>query len=534
MKTTKIIRYFGFGLLILSTVLLLYLFSFSILKDTKARSTDQYAVLEIAADSTKFPQTDFDALFSKLNLVSSSVQIDAGAPAAEQEEQIAAAARETGSDHIILFARKDACMPALSAALSQAGITSVILLSPTQDVNGNADSFGTYQPDLPVAVFDADTKYSTSLYERLSGEDATLFPGFKDDGKMPAEVFISPDGSRYLSKWNLSGNTAADQSILPFLPQVQIKIGEYISTYVFDPSVIPTADSRSQVGTVHIVKTLAAAFLAAGLLMFFASIPKSRRETEQAVTKAAQAESMAGASAAEATAPSALRGGLSESTSPAVIERARARAFLLSLLISVLFSAGTIALYLSGRQFAPDILGSWPVLYYASCAVFLFRFFPKTISSGRIPFRRLVFSGFLAFFFITGIFLFTVMNSPLIGNTFTGLHGILLAGVFLFLLILSWVRMSADEQSYSEKFRQNSRTGARSGWYQNIPLILPYAAVLILLLVQRRTVLCFQSLYLLTGLLAGIWVRSVFRRTSGTEWLAAAAFAAFYSLIAFA
>ena len=93
MKITKLIRYVGFGLLILSVILLIYLFSHTLQMDRTAESPDRYAVLEIAADLSGFPQTDYDVMFAKMNLVSDFVEIDADASLQEQQNQIAAAAR---------------------------------------------------------------------------------------------------------------------------------------------------------------------------------------------------------------------------------------------------------------------------------------------------------------------------------------------------------------------------------------------------------------------------------------------------------
>src|SRR5665647_2848743 len=108
MKTTKIIRYIGLSLLILSMMLMLYLYSYTQFKAASAGSADQYAVLEVSTGTAKFPRTDYDVLFSKLKLASSSIQIDAALSVESQQKQISAAIDGMKSDHVIIFAWKDA------------------------------------------------------------------------------------------------------------------------------------------------------------------------------------------------------------------------------------------------------------------------------------------------------------------------------------------------------------------------------------------------------------------------------------------
>lgn len=522
MKITKMIRYVGFSLLILSVILLIYLFSHTLRMDRTSDSPDRYAVLEIAADLSGFPQTEYDVMFTKMNLASDFVKIDADASLLEQQSQISSAALATGSDHVILFAWGDTCIPALSAAISNQGIASVILLSPDLTAGSEVEEFGTHMPDMPVAIFDVNTGNSISLYERLSGEDASLFPGLSGDGLISSAAFISPDGSRYLYQWEIPAGTKSGHTVLMFLPQVQIKIGEYISTYVTGPEIVQYTDSRAQVAGVQIIKVLAAAFLSAGLFLFFASIPKSRKDTPD--SSSASGASMTEVDKAPVRTPAVDK---------AAIDKARARVMLLSALAAGVFSVLLIILYSLDIKITPTLLAVWPLVYYAVSAVFLARFFPASMVNKDVPSRRLLFSGGLAILFLAGIFLFTNMYNVSIVEIFTGLHGLLLALAFLLLFILSWIRMSTDAKVRHEKFGENSRITKIRGWYQYLTLGFPYAAVLVFLMITGRRALSISCLFLLAVLLAGIWIRYIFRRTSGTEWIAAITFAAFYSFIAF-
>lgn len=522
MKITKTIRYIGLSLLIFSVILLIYLFSHTLLMDRVTDSPDRYAVLEISADLSGFPQTDYDVLFARMNLVSDFVKIDADASLQEQQDQISAASLATGSDHVILLAWGDTCIPALSAAISNQGIASVILLSPDLAEDSAVEEFGTHKPDMPVAIFDVNTQNSTSLYERLSGEDASLFPGLSGDGLISSTVFITPDGSRYLSQWEIPAGTKSGQSVLMFLPQVQIKIGEYISTYVTGPEIVRNTDSRSEVASVQIIKVLAAAFLSAGLFLFFASIPKSRRDTPDSRSAAGTALTANDKAPIRTTA-----------IDKAAIDTARARGILLSALAAIVFSAALIILYSLDIEITPILLAVWPLVYYAVSAVFLARFFPVSMVNTAVPARRILFSGGISILFLSGIFLFTNMYNVSIIETFTGLHGLLLALFFLLLFILSWICMSTDVQVRREKFGESSRISKYRSWYQYVTINFPYAAVLLFLLATGRRALSIQCVFLLAVLLVGIWIRYIFRRTSGAGWFAAITFAAFYSVIAF-
>ena len=506
MKATKTIRYIGFSMMILSLLLLLYLYSYTQFKETRASSADQYTVLEISADTAKFPRTDFDVLFSKLGLASSSVLIDAASSVELQQNQISAAIDGMESDHVIIFAWKDACIPALSASLTHPDIDSVILLSPEVTGSDAMEMFGTHQPAIPVAIFDVDTKYSASFYERLSGEDATLFPALKDNGITAAAVYISPDGNRYLSQWGFLGQSNTARSVIAFLPQVQVKIGSYISSYVFDPASKPEADSRSAVAAVQIVKILAVTFMTAGLLMFFASIPKTVHNPDKAI----QTEITSG-----------------------TMDRARRRVFMIRALIAAGFSAVLLLLYFLNLSIAPVFLAAWPLLYYAAGAVLMFPFSHKHFANTRVPVKRLLFSGFIGFLTVSDVILIRIMYSVSVEKTFFGLQGIILLLFVLLLFVFSWIRLSTDWEDLDVRLGEDRRTAKMRGWYQHVSIAFPYAVNLIFLLATGRRLLSLQCIFLIAVLLAGIWIRHIFRRTSGTQWIAAIMFSIFYSVIAF-
>jgi len=526
MKTTKIIRYAGLGLVILSAMLLLYLYSYTFTKDKTASSPDQYAVLEITSGSSAFPQTDYDVLFSKLALRSDAVRIDTNDTVQNQQKRITDAMESMGSDHIILFAWEEASIPALSNALSNPAAASVILVSPSLSESDVMEVFGTHLPNIPVAIFDVNTIFSSSLYERLSGEDTTLFPGLKDEGKLSPTVFISPDGSRYLSQWDFIGQNKLSRSALTFLPQVQIKIGEFISTYVFDPA-LPDISSRSVVALEQTTKLLAVTFLATGLLLFFASIPKSGRRKEKNI-RTIQTPLERKSKPEPDQIPDQIPDRMQDRSPTAV----RRKAFLLFSLVCVLFTSALLLFYHFDLRFSQTVLAAWPVVYFAAAGVLFVKHFFASRVRMRIPARRLLFSGLLAILLLSGILLLMIMHAISPGDIFSGTRGILLFLLCLFLFAANWVQMS-PESIPDRTAEGNSHNAQRLVWLQWGGFLFPYFTLMIYLLVNGKRLYFAQSTVLLAAVCLGLWLRFIFRRISGTTWMAAIVFAVFYTLTAF-
>lgn len=528
MKMTKLIRYIGLGLLILSVLMLLYLFSFTLFKDSKPASSDRYAVLEITEGSNIFPRTDYDVLFAGMNLVSSSVKISADSSAETEQEKIAAAIDASGSDHVILLAWEKAAVPALTAALNRTDVASVILLSPTLTGTDAMESFGTHQPDIPVAVFDVKTVYSKSLYERLSGEDATIFEGLTDSGIMPAEVFISPDGSRYLSQWSLTGRVNFDRYVLTFLPQVQSRIGEYISGFIQHAPLASSMACRNHVAFAQSVKIIAAVFLTAGLFLFFASISKAKRPAggQSSLPPAATpgADVSAGPFQGQAAdkGPDILRG------------RTQRGRFFLHAAAAVLVSGALLFLYPGHLFLGKILLACWPLLYYAASDILLVRFVPQSLIRGHIPGGRMRMSLTVALLFLAGVFLLKAMHVYSVGQSNSALSNLLPGAFAASLFVLGWIAVSAEAVLMNRKESGDGVCLDASRWYRTGTILLPYAAVLVFQLAARQAGLrILYTVFLLAVLYAGFWLRRIIRRTSGTEWMAAAAFSVFYTMIVF-
>lgn len=545
MKTGKIIRYIGLGMLILSVVFLMYLYSYTLFKDTKAASKDRYAVLEVSSDSGRFPRTDFDVLYAKLEVASQCVIIDASASIEEQKKQITAAMQTMESDHIILIARNDACIPALYSSSSATGAASVILLTPGLSEKDDIEVFGTLLPDIPVAVFDADTSISSLLYERLSGEDTTLFPGFTDNSVLSPTVNISPDGSRYLSRWDLPGQTQTARAVLLYLPQVQIKIGQYISHYVLDsgsnpganpvsdpasdPASVTALDLRSASAVSQIIRIMSFSFLFAGLFLFFASIPKIRRDAK----KPEMSPEMSPDATLQRPEPQRPDSQGSDVLLPGVFALHRKQMFLLSALISVVFSAAMIFLFASDVKTGPAILSCWPVIYYAACAVFNLSMLPKSMLRLSVPMKRLVFSAAISLLLLGGILLLTFMNIYVASAEFSGVHGLLSAVLCILLTVLSLIRISADSNSRSRYNPETDRMAYLKELGQHAVLVFPYLALTVYLAAAGREFQILECAFLLLSLLTAVWIRHIIRRTSGTDFLAAAVFSVCYILTAF-
>jgi hypothetical protein len=199
----------------------------------------------------------------------------------------------------------------------------------------------------------------------------------------------------------------------------------------------------------------------------------------------------------------------------------------------VLFGAGAITLYSVNYLHASDVLGSWPVFYYAVFVIFFPRALTKPKSPSRISSKRILFSCFVAFLFAGGIILTVAMNIVSFNRVLAEGRGVLLLFANILLALFAWVRMSADELSASDKPNEDMRSGWHAKWYQPAVLVIPYLSVVVFSITTGRTASIMHCSVLLAALALAVWTRYVFRRMSGTKWLAAIMFSIIYSLIAF-
>jgi hypothetical protein len=505
MTATKRLRYAGFILMAIAALLLLFFCSVTARNRYKA-APDQYAVLVITEDADLFPVTDYDVLFSNLNLSSSYCALDAGDSADKKTLQITDAINASGSEHVILLASGDAAMPALSASIGQTKTAAVLLLAPTLKQTDSMEAFGTASPSVRTAIFSSSSVYSSALYERLSGEDTTLFPGISSGGRISSTAFISPDAARYLEAWNLTGHESFDRTMLTLLPDSETSVGEYINNYVLPEEMRSDANLKNTDALFQVLKIIASASLLSGLLVFFASISRAaRRENspEGAASPFVREKDDAGIS---------------------VLRRAAAGSFLVSVVAGVLVSATVLILYAAGFSGASAVLFGWPLLFYAIDAFFHFRLFTKTAALTRVPVKRFLLSASLMLFFLIGCGTIRFMYTAGLSHESAVSSSMITAGVILFLFFFTWMSDTAGSRA---KTIGDSRLDALVH-RRKIVLFVPFLAGMVLHIAKGEIYKAVLSTVIAVLLLLCLWIRGIFRRISGTDWGGAAAFSILY------
>jgi hypothetical protein len=513
----KVLRYAGVCLLVAADLLLFYSFSYSFLKDQTVVEPDQYAVLFLSTETDAFPGTDYDALVSKMNLPSRSVMLSEGSSDAVRSGEISDGIDLLESGQVILLAWKDACMPALSAAVTEERIAGVILLSPYMSGTDSLEIYGTHRPDVPVGIFDTQSLRSVSLYERLSGEDATLFPGLQLDGILPTEIHISPDGSRYLHRTAIPGSTILGQELLAYMPQVQTAVGEFIGTYVIGPAFSQSGDVQTNVAVSQGVKILALTFFFSGILIFFSTVPKPVRETL--------------GDGRPSTAPEVTKVQKSD------ILRSRREYYrscvymsFLNILAALLLLAALIVLYYWMPALIAPVLSIWPFVYYVGCAAVMVRFFPKSIRTSRVAVKRVVFSSVLALLVVLGLYMIRKMHVFGFADHFEGVRVLLILIPSALLFLFVWIRLATDS-FYQKDGEIQASAGHFGGWHRQKSLVIPYLGIFGLGLLTGAETIAVRTILLLMVLLICLWVRFIFRKVSGSDWFAALVFAITYSFL---
>ena len=121
-----------------------------------------------------------------------------------------------------------------------------------------------------------------------------------------------------------------------------------------------------------------------------------------------------------------------------------------------------------------------------------------------------------------------------VGQSNSALSNLLPGAFAASLFVLGWIAVSAEAVLMNRKGSGDGVCLDASRWYRTGTILLPYAAVLVFQLAARQAGLrILHTVFLLAVLYAGFWLRRIIRRTSGTEWMAAAAFSVFYTMIVF-
>ena len=504
------IRALGLVLMLLANILLAIPFLQYAISDSPTEADAQEVLLVSTTNS--FPSANYVQTFSSLGLASDIVYVDEVNETAILS-RICSEIESSSAQHVILVAYDQACLPALRAALEQEKVSGVVLISPPLTGQEVITDFGISHPTIPVAIFDTKNTGSTGLYERLSGEDATLFEGLQDSDSTLSEVYISPDANRYLSQWNLLNTTELSRKVLPYILQVQNKVAEFIQTYVQD-SQDTTVDLRSTVFFTFAAQCMGFAMLIGGLFLFYSTIPAKRKEKDRDT----------GDSSSTLHEPQEMF--LSQKHA-----RANARAKLVQMILSVLFLLVGIVLYFQHFSLSHTILLIWPSVYFLASAPFIFSYSVKARLFPKIFLPRAVFSCFSAVFMLCGLIMIKALVSFSISVTLFQ-DGYAKLAILFALFLGTLIFMRNEEICVDQLSRRNNTHPMQFGKFtRSLALYLPAVGMIAVSIIDANPVRISLAILYFLSLLAASLIWRIFKEISGSAWFSSLVFALVYTLL---
>ncbi len=504
------IRALGLVLMLLANILLAVPFLQYAISKTPTE-TDAQEVL-LVSTTNSFPSANYVQAFTSIGLASDILYVDE-ANESDIESRICAEIVNSSAQTVVLVAYDQACLPALRASLEEEKVVGMVLISPPLTGQEVITDFGISHPTIPVAIFDTKNTGSTGLYERLSGEDATLFSGLQDSEETLSEVYISPDANRYLSQWNLLGNTTLSRNVLPYFLQVQDKVAQFIQTYVQDKE-DTSEDLRSTLFFTFAAQCMGFVMLTSGLFLFYSTIPAKRKGREKDTADSSTV--------------------LHEPQEMFLFKkhtRANARAKLAQTILSVLFLLVCIVLYFLHFSFMPIFLLLWPVAYFLVSAPFIFSYSMKAKLFTKILLPRAAFSCVTAVFMLCGLIMIKVLVTFSVAVTLFQDGYAKIAIIFaLFLGALIYMRneeICVDQLS----IRRNTSPQLFGKITRSLSFYLPVAGIIAVSIVDTNAA-CFSLaiIYFLSLLFASLIMR-IFKDISGSAWLSALLFAVVYTFL---
>ena len=484
MRWVSRMKWVGISIILVACVLMGFLLfpSLSLPLETDEKSSS--AVFQIFSGNFEFPKSDYQFLFSKMGLEYRHFRYD-GVDALRIRDDLVHRAEELGVREIILLAAGDMSRAALEIAASWENVVGLVLVSPAAAAPEDFLPRDIVRLSIPIGIFDGAGAQAVHLYEILSGEDASLLPGYSESGFLANTVYLSPSADRFLSKWTQISATSVFRVFLPFFPQVQVEIAGFISTFVFPARELTARDCRGYVFVIHGVKTLALAFLLVGYLLFLAGIePAAKR----AIASEEKTENFQG-----------------------MWEQPRffGRKLLLSFLSLLVFLLLTIFLFFHGNMSAAAaVLSVWPVFFFLVQAVGGGDILLRALRDGR-PTR---FSGkeFLPFFCVLVISFFLLRRLQIFSLRFfpeiTSIVPFCIVFIGLFATLFS--RLTMDDFEKKDRGGLPAYDVDRSQKFLILLSLVPYLLLFILGFFFKNTALLVMSVELLLAFSILLWVKN--------------------------
>lgn len=511
-KTT--IRTTGVVFLLVANVLLLFSFLFSMYSGGRPNSERNIGVLCILQENARFPESEYRAVFSGLGLISSFIRVDA-TDEEELKDSVDAFVEKEKLSRLILVTYGDTAGIGLKYSDSGDPLAGIIAISPVISNPAITGSLGINHPQKPVALFDSAVSGASMLYERLSGEDSVISKPFTDAGIFPANVRISPDSNRYLYLKEMTGETVIDTQLFPGLPDVQLKVGNYIQTYLLS-DFSGKSDIRGLIFLNQTFKIVPVAMLIAGLFLFMATISKE--------------SSLKGITAREVKKEAEIPQELSLLHK---IERSEKYLFGLLLPVSLAASAMLCLLVMTVPKYAALAATLWPVMSMLFAALFYMKHLDKLSGLPKIARIRLWISLAVSGLFVVGVFMIIVMHVASVEH-YASFPRLIYPVITTLVLGASMYICQKIESFYMQNERNaNHKHGFLSAFRFRGIVFLPFIAMLIAAFLSGKIWMFVLVVYYIALLAFSDWFRRRVRRMSGTLILSAVMTSVLYVILAF-
>lgn len=215
--------------LTLAVILTLFLQS-GLLNVRVAQRGEEPTVLTLGSGGSWFPTTIYKQMYESMGMNYEFLALDFSNNQETQQAVLDKVMLKYSEQPVVLVALGPTGLLALQAATDKSNVIGTVLLAPSTFSVEATKNFGYNNPSKPLAIMARDDISTRLLYERLSGEDATLATGFSSAG-MGGRTYISADANRYLylqswPKW------LAPEVFLASLPMVQSQVSHFFQNYI--------------------------------------------------------------------------------------------------------------------------------------------------------------------------------------------------------------------------------------------------------------------------------------------------------------
>gem|GEM_PF-3810242 len=505
MRFHKVVRYLGLMLLALSFLLSLLSSSLLLMTDASEGSSDKNPYRVLLVDTIgSYPTGETRSMLHVMDVDYEEIVLSESETEHTGVTKILDSVQANIDQKIVIVGVGSQARSALLASISAEQVVGVFLIAPELQAEDDLSLLGTNRPGFPVGIIAPDSALVRGLYERVSGEDTRLFAGSGTSGIISSSRFVSPDGRRVLSVWNVPEGIP----LFSFLPGVTEELSVFLGTFVMSDGVLSQAGS-SAANSFRSTVLLCVLVAFGGLLLFVSSVPAlANRNGEEIQTQP------------DAFADDVMRA------------RYKKKLLIVTGLSSLVITGISIVLVFIDRAFAIYPLLLWPAVYYANTTLLL----PKraqTIVDKKVRPERMIYAIITLLFFAVTMGSATLFYQHSILAVVHPIQALLSAllciAIFVFVRrsILSGVLLSPRE-NIGSVYEADGRFYLIS---TRILLFLPSAIVLAGALLASDELLFVRVLLFTAGIGIAILLRNIYKLIAGTALFAALAMSVWIFLL---